>query len=72
MMMARETYDLWVFENALNEIDQLRELAVQLTGGDTDPCNLDHHGYCQDHHGGFADGGCATRRLNELRERLGW
>lgn len=41
-------------------------LLHELVDHETDPCRLDHHGYCQEHPGGFADGGCTTRRSREL------
>ena len=41
-------------------------LLRELVGHETDPCRLDHHGYCQEHPGGFNDAGCTTRRAREL------
>lgn len=45
-------------------IDKAVELLAYIPSYETEPCRLDHHGYCQDHPGGFREGGCwvaATR-----------
>lgn len=59
-------------EGLLADPDQIVKLRgllmefVDCTPMRRDPCNLDHHGYCQEHVGGFAEGGCATRRVREF------
>ena len=42
----------------IKENARLRELLAYIPSYETEPCRLDHHGYCQDHPGGFREGGC--------------
>lgn len=53
------------YRGAMAEIDQLRTqvdlLRLALTGlanHEDQPCRFDHHGYCQEHPGGFGWEGC--------------
>ena len=53
MQQLHDRCDALEAENA-----RLRELLTYIPSYETEPCRLDHHGYCQDHPGGFREGGC--------------
>lgn len=49
---------------AIAEIAVLRELVTHLV--DPDPCDLDHHGYCQAHGWTYTEPACPMARAAEL------
>ena len=50
---------------------QLLELLNGLVGHEDSPCLLDHHGYCQEHPGGFNDEGCITKQARAILAEKG-
>jgi hypothetical protein len=52
-----------------DDLTEALDLLGELVDADT-PCRFDHHGQCQEHHGGFAEDGCATRRAWALIRRV--
>ena len=45
---------------AIARIDVLEAALHGLVDHEDQPCRFDHHGYCQDHTGGFGEHGCTT------------
>jgi len=49
----------------------LLDLLESFCGHEDSPCSFDHHGCCQEHPGGWADGGCATAKARAVLTEAG-
>lgn len=53
-------------DTLLAHVEEARVLLDALVGHESSPCLLDHHGFCQEHPGGFDEQGCVTARARKL------
>lgn len=53
----------------MSELEKALDLLSE--AHEPEPCWFDHHGHCQEHHGGFSEDGCLKLRIGEFLKQHG-
>lgn len=56
---------MFIDKATLHEIEDILEHLIE-----DSECRYDHHGYCQEHFGGFSENGCTNPRMKKVLEKL--